>query len=144
LRFALKISPDIRAVHVDCGEGSAAFQQQWSRYVEEPAQQAGIVTPQLVILPSRYRLILAPIVEYVLEAERCCPNFWLENKSGMTQLMGRRVRDNRTLDAPFEVARAAGLGYPHVVRADKNTFVTWGEETPASQIHVTVLESESE
>ncbi len=74
LRFALKISTDIRALHVDCGEGSVAFHQQWSRYVEEPTQQAGVVTPQLVILPSRYRLILAPIVEYVLEAERCCPN----------------------------------------------------------------------
>jgi len=74
LRFALKISPHIRAVHVDCGEGSAAFHQQWNRYVEEPTQQAGVATPQLVVLPSRYRLILAPIVEYVLEAERCCPN----------------------------------------------------------------------
>jgi hypothetical protein len=74
LRFALKISPDIRAVHVDCGEGSAPFHQQWNRYVEEPTQQAGVATPQLVVLPSRYRLILAPIVEYVLEAERCCPH----------------------------------------------------------------------
>ncbi len=73
-KLALKISPDIRAVHVDCGEGSAAFHQQWNRYVEEPTQQAGVATPQLVVLPSRYRLILAPIVEYVLEAERCCPN----------------------------------------------------------------------
>ena len=57
-----------------CGEGSAAFHQQWNRYVEEPTQQAGVATPQLVVLPSRYRLILAPIVDYVLEAERCCPN----------------------------------------------------------------------
>jgi amino acid transporter len=74
LRFALKISQDIRAVHVDCGEGSAAFRQEWSRYVAEPTQQAGVATPQLVVLPSRYRTILAPIVEYVLEAERACPN----------------------------------------------------------------------
>ena len=74
LRFALKISPDIRALHVDCGEGSAAFRQEWSRYVAEPTQQAGVATPQLVVLPSRYRLILAPIVEYVLEVERACPN----------------------------------------------------------------------
>jgi len=74
LRFALKISPDIRAVHVDCGEGAAAFHRQWNRYVEEPTRQAGVATPQLVVLPSRYRLILAPIVEYVLEMERCCPN----------------------------------------------------------------------
>src|SRR6267143_3268350 len=42
LRFALKISPDIRAVHVDCGEGSAVFHQQWNRYVEEPTRQAGV------------------------------------------------------------------------------------------------------
>jgi len=74
LRFALKISTDIRAVHVDCGEGSAVFKQEWCRYVEEPTRQADVATPQLVVLPSRYRLILAPIVDYVLEAERCCPN----------------------------------------------------------------------
>jgi amino acid transporter len=74
LRFALKISPHIRAVHVDCGEGSATFQQEWCRYVEEPTRQAGVATPQLVVLPSPYRLILSPIVDYVLEAERTCPN----------------------------------------------------------------------
>jgi amino acid transporter len=74
LRFALKISTDIRAVHVDCGEGSAVFKQEWCRYVEEPTREADVATPQLVILPSPYRLILAPIVDYVLEAERCCPN----------------------------------------------------------------------
>lgn len=73
LRFALKISPCIRAVHVDCGEGTAVFREEWSRYVEEPTRQAGVATPQLVVLPSRYRLILAPIVDYVLEAERCSP-----------------------------------------------------------------------
>ena len=73
LRFALKISPHVRAVHVDCGEGSAIFCGEWSRYVEEPTKQAGVATPELVVLPSPYRLILAPIVDYVLEAERTCP-----------------------------------------------------------------------
>jgi amino acid transporter len=74
LRFALKISPHIRAVHVDCGEGSAIFRQEWGRYVEEPTRQAGVATPQLVVLPSPYRLILAPIVGYVSEAERTYQN----------------------------------------------------------------------
>ncbi len=73
LRFALKISPYIRAVHVECGESSAFFRDEWSRYVVEPAKQAGVATPQLVVLPSPYRLILAPIVDYVLEAERTTP-----------------------------------------------------------------------
>lgn len=74
LRFALKISPHIRAVHVDCGEGLAAFRQEWCRYVEQPTQQAGVATPQLVVLASPYRLILAPLVDYVLKTERNCTN----------------------------------------------------------------------
>jgi amino acid transporter len=74
LRFALKISPHVRAVHVDCGEGSSILRQEWCRFVEEPTQEAGVATPQLVVLPSRYRYILSPIVDYVLEAERTCPN----------------------------------------------------------------------
>jgi amino acid transporter len=74
LCFALKISPDIRAVHVDCGEGTLTLREEWSRFVAEPTRQAGVATPQLVVLTSPYRHILAPIVEYVLEAERTCPN----------------------------------------------------------------------
>ena len=74
LRFALKISPHVRAVHVDCGEGSSILRQEWCRFVEEPTKESGVATPQLVVLPSRYRYILSPIVDYVLEAERTCPN----------------------------------------------------------------------
>ena len=74
LRFALKISPYVRAVHVDCGEGSSILRQEWCRFVEEPTQEAGVSTPKLVVLPSRYRYILSPIVEYVLELEKSCPD----------------------------------------------------------------------
>jgi amino acid transporter len=74
LRFALKISPHVRAVHVDCGEGALIFREEWCRFVDEPTREAGVATPQLVVLPSRYRYILSPIVDYVLEVERTCPN----------------------------------------------------------------------
>jgi amino acid transporter len=74
LRFAFKISSCIRAVHVDTGEGSEIFRDEWCRFVEQPAMEAGIAAPELVVLPSPYRLILAPIVDYVLEAERANPN----------------------------------------------------------------------
>jgi amino acid transporter len=70
LRFAFKISPHIRAVHVDCGEGSEIFRDEWCRFVEQSAMEAGVAAPELVVLPSPYRLILGPIVDYVLEAER--------------------------------------------------------------------------
>ena len=64
----------MRAVHVDCGEGALIFREEWCRFVDEPTRDAGIATPQLVVLPSRYRYILSPIVDYVLEVERRCPN----------------------------------------------------------------------
>ncbi len=73
LRFALKISPNIRAIHVDCGEGSEIFRDEWCRFVEQPAMEAGVAAPELIVLPSPYRLILGPIVDYVLEAERANP-----------------------------------------------------------------------
>ena len=73
LRFAFKISPHIRAIHVDCGEGTEIFRGEWCRFVEQPAMEAGLPAPELVVLPSPYRLVLAPIVDYVLEAERTNP-----------------------------------------------------------------------
>jgi len=74
LRFALKISPHVRAVHVDCGEGSSSFRQEWCRFVGEPTREADVATPQLVVLPSRYRYILSPIVDNVLQTERTRPS----------------------------------------------------------------------
>jgi amino acid transporter len=74
LRFALKISKDIRALHIDTGEGSEIIRDEWHRFVEEPTRHAGLPVPELVVLLSPYRLILAPIVDYVLEMERSCPN----------------------------------------------------------------------
>jgi amino acid transporter len=74
LRFALKISPDIRAVHVDCGEGTTNLRAEWQRFVEGPTSEAGVATPRLVVLQSPYRTILQPIVDYVLEAEKTCGN----------------------------------------------------------------------
>ena len=74
LRFALKISSEIRVVHVEAGEKTDILREEWKRFVEEPARQAGVAVPELVILPSPYRLILSPIVDYVLEVERNCPD----------------------------------------------------------------------
>jgi hypothetical protein len=76
--------------------------------------------------------------QVVLLSEHFTLAFWIERKPGTIQLLGRRVLDNKTLEAPFEVARGAGPGYPHAVRASKNAFITWAEESPVSQIHVAV------
>jgi amino acid transporter len=74
LRFALKISSEIRAVHVDLGEDIMNLRDEWQRFVEDPVRDAGMKPPDLVVLPSPYRLVLNPIVNYVLEAERTTPD----------------------------------------------------------------------
>lgn len=73
LHFALRISPHIRAVYVDNGRGSSVLREEWIRFVEQPMQRAGLPVPELVVLPSPYRLVVSPIVDYVLETEKNCP-----------------------------------------------------------------------
>jgi amino acid transporter len=73
LHFALTLSPDVRAVHVKSGEitdpSREDLRRKWREYVETPVRQAGLPTPQLVIVPSPYRFVLNPILNYVLELE---------------------------------------------------------------------------
>jgi amino acid transporter len=73
LRFAMVLSPDIVALHVDAGEQSEALRQHWRELVEEPARQAGRKPPELMVLQSPYRFVVQPILEYVLELGRNNP-----------------------------------------------------------------------
>ena len=74
LRFALDISPDVRALHVDCGEETESFCQKWNSYADQPAKLAGRVPPQLVVLDSPYRFVITPILDYILKLERENPD----------------------------------------------------------------------
>jgi hypothetical protein len=74
LRFALTLSSEVQALHIDCEKDSGNFYLTWGRDVEEPAKQAGRVPPRLVELPSPYRFVITPIVDYVLELERTYPD----------------------------------------------------------------------
>ncbi|MGD0906388.1 MAG: APC family permease [Candidatus Acidiferrales bacterium] len=69
IEFALTLSPEIHAVHVGTEEDTNELQENWNRLIVEPVTQAGGTPPNLVSLPSPYRLILKPILEYVLETE---------------------------------------------------------------------------
>ncbi len=63
LQFALTLSPDVEAVHVTCD--ADADKAPWG---ENPPQ--GTRVPKLVTLPSPYRLVVHPIVDYVLKVEK--------------------------------------------------------------------------
>jgi hypothetical protein len=68
--------------------------------------------------------------------------FWLENESGKARLLARRVGADGVLEAPIEVARATGLGYPHATRAAKGILVTWADESIIPRVHVSFLAPE--
>ncbi len=73
LRFALMLSPDVIAVHVELDEEDDGLSQSWQAYVEGPIRQAGLTPPRIVLLKSPYRYVIYPIVDYVLKLEDLHP-----------------------------------------------------------------------
>jgi hypothetical protein len=69
LRFAMAISPDILALHVEYDQESDTLANHWGNLVEEPARRAGVPEPRLVVLKSPYRFVIRPILDYALELE---------------------------------------------------------------------------
>jgi len=65
MRYAMSLSPDVQAVHVTCDTDEDKPEWQWAE--DEPS---GARVPKLVTLPSPYRLVLHPIVDYVLKVEK--------------------------------------------------------------------------
>ena len=67
LRFAYSLSKEIKVVHIFFDEKQDDLAESWPHLVEEPARAAGLPAPELVCLPSPFRYIVLPIVDYVLE-----------------------------------------------------------------------------
>jgi len=74
LRFALKISDQVQAVHVDAEECCDEVRQMWQRNVAGPMRESGKTVPELILLSSPYRFVIAPLVEYILKIERDHPD----------------------------------------------------------------------
>jgi amino acid transporter len=73
LRFAMTISPDVQALHVEFDQQSDTLVSQWRELVEEPARRAGSPVPRLIVLKSPYRFVIRPILDYVIELEKANP-----------------------------------------------------------------------
>jgi hypothetical protein len=71
LRFALSMSPDIIAVHVETADAEGdSICDEWEKQVATPLRAAGMKVPQLVKLNSPYRFVLTPVVDFVLKKEK--------------------------------------------------------------------------
>ena len=69
LRFAMKLSSHVKAVHVDAEEQCDEVQRKWADNVLAPFAEAGKQAPELVTLASPYRFVLMPLVDYILKLE---------------------------------------------------------------------------
>lgn len=74
LEFASRISNEIIAIHVEPENHSELLRDDWERYVEKPFREAGAQPPQLVVLPSPYRMVIVPVVKYVLQLSEKYPH----------------------------------------------------------------------
>lgn len=64
LRFALTISQEIEAVHVEAENETPVIDQYWDNFVLAPLREQELPLPNLVILKSPYRQVISPIVDY--------------------------------------------------------------------------------
>ena len=73
LQFAMQICTEVHIVHVTSEGGDEDLASSWRKIIEEPLRRAGMPMPQVKVLKSPYRFVIAPIVDYVLELEKKCP-----------------------------------------------------------------------
>jgi amino acid transporter len=68
LRFALELSPDVRALHILTQDSTISeLTTVWEELVAGPARAAGLPPPQLILRKSTYRQFFAPLVDYVIQ-----------------------------------------------------------------------------
>jgi amino acid transporter len=69
MEFALTLSSEIHAVHVGTEEESNLLRDNWDKLVGDPCAKNGATRPDLVTLESPYRLVIKPILDYVMSTE---------------------------------------------------------------------------
>ena len=67
IEFAARLSPEVIALHVEPSENSELLQSDWEHYIEQPFRAAGREAPKLRVLPSPYRFIIIPIIQFVID-----------------------------------------------------------------------------
>lgn len=73
IEFAARLSPEVIALHVEPTEHSELLQVDWEQYVEQPFRAAGKEPPKLHVVPSPYRFVIIPIVQFVLDLSKKQP-----------------------------------------------------------------------
>jgi amino acid transporter len=73
IEFAARLSPEVIALHVEPSEHSELLEDDWEHYVEQPFRSMGKEPPKLHMLPSPYRFVIIPVVQFVLDLSKKNP-----------------------------------------------------------------------
>jgi amino acid transporter len=73
LRFGLLMSKEIKVVHVHSADEEGRLDEIWSDFIKAPIAREGLQEPELVVIPSNYRFIINPLMDYILELEEKNP-----------------------------------------------------------------------
>jgi hypothetical protein len=73
LRFGMLMSKELKVVHVHSDDEPMGLEEEWDEKVIAPIQKEGLLVPELVTIPSNYRFIINPLMDYILELERSNP-----------------------------------------------------------------------
>ena len=69
MRFGLLISQEIKVVHVHSEDESHGIEDEWMEKVIGPIRSKGMKEPELVTIPSNFRFIISPLMNYILNLE---------------------------------------------------------------------------
>ena len=73
LRFGLLMSRDLRVVHVHSDDEPEGLEEVWNDKIVAPLKQEKLHEPELITIPSTYRFIVTPLMDYILELEEKNP-----------------------------------------------------------------------
>jgi amino acid transporter len=74
LRFGVLLSHEIKVVNVDCDDGEDSICNIWDANVLGPIREKGLAEPELITLHSTFRLVISPLMDYILELEHQNPD----------------------------------------------------------------------
>jgi amino acid transporter len=71
LRFGLLISKEIKVIHIhsDDMEGDEGLEQIWEDLIAGPIRKEKLQEPELITIPSNFRFVISPLMDYILRLE---------------------------------------------------------------------------
>ena len=73
MRFGMLLSKEIRVVHVHSADEEGSLDEIWDEHVMAPIRREGLPEPKLEVIPSNYRFVINPLMDYILELEEKNP-----------------------------------------------------------------------